>query len=65
MNIIKQLVMRNRFTLLLAVLLSYMLLLAIEGFLSGREPDLLRFDNSLFSLDLRELQELELEMFED
>lgn len=54
----KDLILRNRYTLLLSVLLIYTLLLVAEGAITQREPDWLRFDNSLFTIDLRQLDAL-------
>lgn len=54
----KKLVLKNRFTLLGTVILSYVAVLMLEGYVTGREPDLLRFDNSLFELNVKELQEM-------
>jgi hypothetical protein len=54
----KALILKNRFTLLVTCLLAYITILVVEGFVTERTPDLLRFDNSLFELNLLELQEL-------
>ncbi|HAJ77079.1 MAG TPA: hypothetical protein DCM64_11575 [Gammaproteobacteria bacterium] len=54
----KNLILKNRYTLLLSVLSVYVVVVVIEGALTDREPDLLRFDNSLFTLDLRDIGEL-------
>ncbi|MFK7862829.1 MAG: hypothetical protein AB8B95_01240 [Pseudohongiellaceae bacterium] len=54
----KNLVFKNRFTLLLTVLLAYVSLLVVEGLVTDRQPDLLRFDNSLFELNVEELRNL-------
>ncbi|MFT4860873.1 MAG: hypothetical protein ACI95C_000071 [Pseudohongiellaceae bacterium] len=54
----KALVLKNRFTLLATCLFVYVITLVVEGVATGREPDLLHFDNSLFELNLLELQEL-------
>jgi hypothetical protein len=56
--LMKALILKNRFTLLVTCLLAYVLVLVVEGFVTGRTPDLLHFDNSLFELNLLELQEL-------
>lgn len=57
-KIMKKLVFKNRFTLLATILLAYVGLIVVEGALSKREPDLLRFDNSLFELNVKELREI-------
>ena len=54
----KNLILKNRYTLLLSVLSVYVVVVVIEGALTDREPDLLRFDNSLFTLDLRDIGDL-------
>lgn len=54
----KQLVLKNRFTLLTTVILAYVFVLVLEGVLAGREPELLKFENSLFELNLEQLQEI-------
>ena len=54
----KALILKNRFTLLATCLTVYIFTLVVEGLVTGREPDLLHFDNSLFELNLLELQEL-------
>lgn len=60
----KELILRNRYTLLLTVLLAYALLIVLEGAVTNRQPDWLRFDNSLFTLDLRQLDALDELVFE-
>ncbi|MFT6401101.1 MAG: hypothetical protein ACJAY7_000739 [Pseudohongiellaceae bacterium] len=54
----KKIILKNRFTLLATIILAYVLLLVIEGVVTSREPALLRFDNSLFELNLEELNEI-------
>jgi uncharacterized protein YjeT (DUF2065 family) len=54
----KKIILKNRFTLLTTIMLAYVLLLVIEGMVTSREPALLRFDNSLFELNLEELNEI-------
>ena len=54
----RSIIFRNRYTLLLSCLGVYILVLVTEGLITGREPELLKFDNSLFELNLIELQEL-------
>lgn len=51
--------LRNRYTLLLTVMALYVVVVVIEGAITERQPDWLKFDNSLFTLDLRDLRELE------
>ncbi len=54
----KDLVLKNRYTLLLTVILAYVILIVVEGAITDRQPDWLLFDNSLFTLDLRDIEEL-------
>ncbi len=58
MKSMKAVILKNRFTLLATCLFVYVVTLVIEGLATGREPDLLHFDNSLFELNLLELQQL-------
>tara|TARA_B100002003_G_scaffold212060_2_gene208894 strand:+ start:2483 stop:2671 length:189 start_codon:yes stop_codon:yes gene_type:complete len=51
----KNLILKNRYTLLLSVLSVYVVVVVIEGAITDREPDWLKFDNSLFTLDLRDI----------
>lgn len=62
-NRVIQTVLKNRFTLLASVLTAYMLLLSVENLITGRTPDLLHFDNSLFELQIGDWNELD-DMFE-
>lgn len=54
----KKIILKNRFTLLGTIILAYTFLLVAEGLVTSREPELLRFDNSLFELNLEELSEI-------
>lgn len=54
----KKIILKNRFTLLATIILAYISLLVIEGLVMDREPELLRFDNSLFELNLEELRDI-------
>lgn len=56
----KDIILKNRYTLLVTVLATYILVLVVEGAITDRQPDWLKFDNSLFTLDVRELRELEI-----
>ncbi len=51
----KNLILKNRYTLLLSVLSVYVVVVVIEGAITDREPDWLKFDNSLFTIDLRNI----------
>lgn len=55
----KDMILKNRYTLLVTVLAAYILVVVVEGAITDRQPDWLKFDNSLFTLDVRELRELD------
>jgi hypothetical protein len=57
-KIMKALILKNRFTLLLTCLTVYVVTLVVEGLITDRQPELLKFENSLFELNILELQEL-------
>ncbi|MBL4729030.1 MAG: hypothetical protein JKY40_06850 [Gammaproteobacteria bacterium] len=44
----KTLILRNRYTLLLATLIVYMGVLVAEGMITGREAKLIKFENPYF-----------------
>lgn len=50
-NFINQTILRNRYTLLLTVLLGYMSAIIIEGELTHREPQPFVFNNPYMDLD--------------
>jgi hypothetical protein len=54
----KALIFKNRFTVLITCLIAYVFIIVAEGLITDREPELLRFDKSLFELNILELQEL-------
>lgn len=54
----KKIVFKNRFTVLGTVLLAYISFIVAEGLVSNRQADLLIFDNSLFELNVKQLQEI-------
>lgn len=53
----KNLILKNRYTLLMTVLAVYVLVLVAEGAITGREARVVRFDNPFFDLNLNNLQE--------
>ncbi|MSR11265.1 MAG: hypothetical protein EXR84_05625 [Gammaproteobacteria bacterium] len=57
MNTIKSLVLRNRYTLLVTVLAVYVLVLVLEGAITGREVRVIDFDNPFFDLIVRNFEE--------
>lgn len=53
----KDLILRNRFTLLLTTLAVYMAVLVAEGAITGREARVVDFENPYFDLNLNNLEE--------
>ncbi|MCG8413967.1 MAG: hypothetical protein MI746_07090 [Pseudomonadales bacterium] len=54
---LKKLLLRNRFSVLLATLAVYMLVLVIEGAITGREARVVDLENPFFDLTVREFQD--------
>jgi hypothetical protein len=57
MNKIKKLVLRNRYTVLLATLLVYLAVLVAEGAITGREARVFDFDNPFFEINVSNFEE--------
>ncbi len=53
----KNIFLKNRYTLLLTVLAVYVLVLVIEGAITGREAKVVKFDNPFFDLNLNNFEE--------
>jgi len=53
----KDLILRNRYTLLLTTLLVYMGVLVAEGMITGREARTIEFENPYFDLNVNEFEE--------
>ena len=53
----KNLILRNRYTLLLTVIMIYVLVLVVEGAISGRDARVIEFDNPFFDLNIRNFEE--------
>ena len=53
----KDLILRNRYTLLLTTLLVYMGVLVAEGMLTGREARTIEFENPYFDFNVNEFEE--------
>ncbi|MBQ13135.1 MAG: hypothetical protein QGG67_12130 [Gammaproteobacteria bacterium] len=53
----QQYILRSRYTLLLSVVVIYVLVLVIEGAITGREARLVDFENPFFDLNLNNLEE--------
>lgn len=54
----KKIIMKNRYTLLVTVLTVYIVVLVIEGLITGRQAQVLDFENPFFDLNINDLDEL-------
>ena len=54
----KYLILKNRYTLLITVLAAFMVVLVIEGVITGRQARVLDFDNPFFDLNIKDIEEL-------
>lgn len=52
----KDMILRNRYTLLLTTLVAYMAVLVAEGAITGREARIAEFENPFFDLNVNELE---------
>ena len=52
----KDIILRNRYTLLLATLIAYMGIIVVEGMITGREARLIEFENPYFDFNLNEFE---------
>ncbi|MEQ9208855.1 MAG: hypothetical protein RLN96_03285 [Pseudomonadales bacterium] len=57
MKNIQDLILKNRYTLLVTVLIAYVLVLVIEGAVTGREARVLDFENPFFDLNIRDFEQ--------
>jgi hypothetical protein len=55
----KDAILKNRFTLLLSVLLVYVLVLVVEGAITGREGTLFDFENPFFEIRINNLEDFQ------
>ena len=53
----KDLILRNRYTLLIVTLIAYMGVLVAEGMITGREVRVIEFENPYFDMNFNELEE--------
>ena len=53
----KNIILKNRYTLLLTVLAVYILVLVAEGAITGRQPRMVDFDNPFFDFNVRDFEE--------
>lgn len=56
-NFIDKIILRNRYTLLLSVIAAYIIVLVIEGALTGREARIVNFENPFFDLNVSNMEE--------
>ena len=54
----KNIILKNRYTLLVTVLTVYIVVLVIEGFITGRQAQVLNFENPFFDLHIKDLDGL-------
>ena len=54
----KNIILKNRYTLLVTVLTVYIVGLVIEGFITGRQAQVLDFENPFFDLNIKDLEGL-------
>ena len=57
MDTIKNLVLKNRYTLLLTVIAVYIVVLVVEGAITGRKAQVFEFDNPFFDVNVRNFEE--------
>jgi len=53
---VKDIILRNRYTLLLATLIVYMGVLVAEGMITGREARVIEYENPYFDFNLNEFE---------
>ena len=53
----KNTIFKNRYTLLLTVLAAYLLILVLEGVITGREAQLFNIENRYFDLNINDLDD--------
>lgn len=53
----KDLILRNRYTLLVVTLIVYMSVLVAEGMITGREARVIEFENPYFDMNLNNFEE--------
>lgn len=53
----KDLILRNRYTLLVVTLFVYMSVLVAEGMITGREVKFIEFENPYFDMNFNDLEE--------
>ena len=59
MEQLRNLLLRNRYTVLVSTLLVYILVVVLEGAITGREARVIDLDNPFFDLNIREFDEFQ------
>ena len=59
MNQLRSLLFRNRYTVLVSTILVYLLVVVVEGAITGREARMIDLDNPYFDLNIREFEEFQ------
>ena len=57
MNKVRNLILKNRYTLLLTTILAYILVVVAEGAIIGRDDRVIDFENPFFDIDVRDFDE--------
>lgn len=57
MDTLRSLILKNRYTLLLTVLAVYVIVLVVEGAITGREAKVIDFDNPYFDFNARDMDQ--------
>lgn len=53
----KNILLKNRYTLLISVLVLYMVVLVAEGAITGREARVIDFENPFFDLNINDFEQ--------
>ncbi len=53
----KNILLKNRYTLLISVLVVYMVVLVAEGAITGREARVIDFENPFFDLNINDFEQ--------
>lgn len=57
MHTIMNIILKNRYTLLATVVAVYVLVLVVEGVVTGRDNRVIDFENPFFDLNVRNLEQ--------
>ncbi len=59
MQQLRSLLFKNRYTVLASTLVVYILVVVVEGAITGREARMIDLDNPFFDLNIREFEEFQ------